>query len=122
MGRASYEENGEGFGLTGALMKWFWDHYADPVDRRHPKASPLRGDLSNLPPALIITAEFDPLRDEGVAYAEALIAAGVATRHVSALGHVHSSATMVDMVLSGGDVRAQLAEALRSYFSAPVGA
>jgi cation diffusion facilitator CzcD-associated flavoprotein CzcO/acetyl esterase/lipase len=120
MGRASYEENGESFGLTGALMKWFWDHYADPADRQHPKASPLRGDLSNLPPALIVTAEFDPLRDEGVAYAEALAAAEVQIRHLSARGHVHNSTTMVDMVLSGGDVRAQMAEALGTFFTTPV--
>jgi acetyl esterase/lipase len=44
-------ENAEGYVLTAGLMRWFWDHYADPADRSDPKASPLRGDLSNLPPA-----------------------------------------------------------------------
>jgi acetyl esterase/lipase len=101
-------------------MQWFWDHYADPVDRSDPKASPLRGDLSNLPPALIVTAEFDPLRDEGVAYAEALESAGVPVRHVRARGHIHTSVTMVDVVLSGADLRAQMADALRSFFPAHV--
>jgi cation diffusion facilitator CzcD-associated flavoprotein CzcO/acetyl esterase/lipase len=120
MGGRSYEENADGYLLTAALMKWFWDHYADPADRSDPKASPLRGELSNLPPALVVTAEFDPLRDEGVAYADALTAAGVPTRHLSARGHVHNSATMVDVVLSGADVRAQVAQALRSHFEAPV--
>ncbi|HEX9549421.1 MAG TPA: alpha/beta hydrolase fold domain-containing protein, partial [Acidimicrobiales bacterium] len=120
MGRGSYEENAEGYALTAAAMKWFWDHYADPADRGDPKASPLRGDLSNLPPALIVTAEFDPLRDEGAAYAEALAAAGVPVRHLSARGHVHTSATMVDVVLSGADMRAQMAQALRSFFRVPV--
>jgi acetyl esterase/lipase len=120
MGRCSYEENAEGYVLTGSLMKWFWDHYADPPDRNDPKASPLRGDLSNLPPGLIVTAEFDPLRDEGLAYAEALTAAGVPVRHLSARGHVHTSASMVDVVLSGADVRAQMAQTLRSFFPALV--
>ena len=100
-------------------MEWFWDHYADPADRAHPKASPLRGDLSSLPPAFIVTAEFDPLRDEGVAYAEALAAAGVPVRHLSARGHIHTSVAMVDVVLSGAEIRAQMADALRSFFPPP---
>jgi acetyl esterase/lipase len=103
--------------LTAPLVKWFWDHYADPADRDDPKASPLRGDLIGLPPALIVTAEFDTLRDEGVAYAEALGSAGVPTRHLSARGHIHTSVTMVDVVLSGAQVRAEIAGALGAFFS-----
>ena len=119
MTRPSYLENGEGYGLTSAVMQWFWDHYADPVDRSSPKASPLLGDLSNLPPALVVTADFDPLRDEGLAYAEALEAAGVPVRHLRARGHIHTSLTLVDVMLSGADVRAQIGEALRDQFQAP---
>jgi acetyl esterase/lipase len=120
MSRPSFEENADGYGLTATLMQWFWDHYADPADRSEPKASPLRGELSNLPPALIVTAEFDPLRDEGVAYAEALASAGVPVRHLLARGHIHTSLSMVDVVLSGADLRAQMGEAVQSFFPATV--
>jgi acetyl esterase len=76
---ASYEENAEGYLLTRNSMRWFWDLYApDGVDRSHPYLSPLRAEsLAELPPALVITAEFDPLRDEGEAYARRLSEAGV---------------------------------------------
>jgi cation diffusion facilitator CzcD-associated flavoprotein CzcO/acetyl esterase/lipase len=120
MSRPSYEDNADGYVMTAALMQWFWDHYADLADRSEPKASPLRGELSNLPPALIVTAEFDPLRDEGVAYAEALASAGVPVRHLLARGHIHTSLTMVDVVLSGADLRAQMGETVQSFFPATV--
>jgi cation diffusion facilitator CzcD-associated flavoprotein CzcO/acetyl esterase/lipase len=120
LGRSSYSRNGEGFVLTAALMRWFWDHYADEADRAKPKASPLWGTLTGLPPAVVVTAEFDPLCDEGAAYAEALAAAGVPVRHVRARGHVHTSLTMVDVVISGAPVRAEIAEALGSFRSATV--
>jgi cation diffusion facilitator CzcD-associated flavoprotein CzcO/acetyl esterase/lipase len=120
LGRPSFRENGEGYVLTTALMHWFWDHYADPADRAQSKASPLRGDLAGLPPALIVTAEFDPLRDEGAAYADALMAAGVPVRHLSARGHTHTTLTMVDVVLSGAELRAEMAQALQRFFTAAV--
>lgn len=80
-GTPSMAENAEGYGLTRAGMAWFWDHYlADPADAANPYASPLRApDLSGLPPALVVTAEYDPLRDEGEYYAERLRRAGVPT-------------------------------------------
>jgi cation diffusion facilitator CzcD-associated flavoprotein CzcO/acetyl esterase/lipase len=113
-GTASYVENGEGYILTAALMNWFWDHYADPEQRSDPRAAPLRAtSLAGLPPAVIITSEFDPLRDEGNAYAAALAAAAVPVRHIAARGHTHTSLTAVDMLLSGAPVRADLAAALR---------
>jgi cation diffusion facilitator CzcD-associated flavoprotein CzcO/acetyl esterase/lipase len=119
-GRPSYEEYGEGYILTAAVMRWFWDLYADPADRGDPRASPLRGQLAGLPPALVVTSEFDPLHDEGVAYAEALASAGVSVRHLFARGHIHTSLTMVDVVVSGAAVRTEMAETLRSFFPAPV--
>jgi acetyl esterase/lipase/cation diffusion facilitator CzcD-associated flavoprotein CzcO len=120
LGRASYIENGEGFILTAALMRWFWDHYADEADRAHPQVAPLRGTLNNLPAAVVVTAEFDPLRDEGDAYAEALAEAGVPVRQIRARGHTHTSLTMVDAVISGAPVRAEMAEAVSSLLLAPV--
>jgi acetyl esterase/lipase len=119
-GSSSYVENGEGFVLTAALMGWFWDHYADEADRAHPTAAPLRGTLAGLPPAVVVTAEFDPLRDEGDAYADALAAAGVPVRLIRARGHIHTSLTMVDAVISGAPVRAEMAEALRTINLAPM--
>jgi acetyl esterase len=73
----SWEENKEGYILSAEMMKWFWDNYITDASK-FDEASPLRAsDFSNLPPALIITANYDPLRDEGKAYADKLIAAGV---------------------------------------------
>ena len=120
LNRPSYTENGEGYVLTAALMQWFWDHYADEADRANPMAAPLRGTLAGLPPAVIVTAEFDPLRDEGQAYAEALAAAKVPVRQIKARGHVHTSLTMVDAVISGAPVRAEMAQALSSLQPAPI--
>jgi len=80
---ASHESCGEGFLLSRADMEWFLGLYlADPAEASDPRASPLRAaDLSGLPPALVFTAGFDPLRDEGQAYAGRLAAAGVKTVH-----------------------------------------
>jgi acetyl esterase/lipase len=121
MTRPSYVENADGYILTAALMKWFWDHYADPEQRTDPKAAPLRAaSLANLPPALVVTADFDPLRDEGIAYANALAEAGVPVRRVAARGHIHTSVTAVDVLPTGAAVRAEMADALREFFGARV--
>jgi acetyl esterase len=82
-GFASYAEFAEGFGLTREVMVWFWDLYlgaslqANEAAALSPRAAPLRaGDLGGLPPALVLTAEYDVLRDEGEAYAQRLREAG----------------------------------------------
>jgi acetyl esterase len=79
MAGQSYNDNADGYSLTREAMQWYWDSYVpNAADRENPLASPLHAaDLSNLPPAYILTAEYDPLRDEGEAYAAGMEAAGV---------------------------------------------
>lgn len=90
-GYPSYTENAEGYGLTRDAMKWFWAHYLGPDgDRRHPYAAPLRADyVANLPPAMILTAGYDPLRDEALAYAERLEDAGNIVQRKHYEGQIH---------------------------------
>lgn len=80
---ASYDELATGYSLNRDFMHWFLDHYIDArTDRDDPYLFPSRAaDLGSLPPALVLTAEFDPLRDEGAEYAEKLRSAGVAAEH-----------------------------------------
>jgi acetyl esterase len=88
---ASYTENAEGYLLTKNSMVWFWGHYLESPDHgRDPLSSPLKAeDLSGLPPALVLTAEYDPLRDEGEAYARRLQEAGVAVETKRYDGQIH---------------------------------
>jgi len=73
----SYYQNAKGYGLTKDRMKEFWGHYLQKANGKNPYVSPLQGDLTNLPSAFILTAEFDPLRDDGLAYAHQLNNYGV---------------------------------------------
>jgi acetyl esterase len=87
---ASWREHAEGFYLTAAGMRWYWDHYLGGADGAAPDASPLRAAfLGGLPPALVILAEHDVLRDEGEAYAARLRDAGVAATASRCAGVVH---------------------------------
>ena len=86
----SRSENAEGYFLTRATMEWFCSHYlADKAHGTDWRVSPLRADLKGLAPAVVTTAWFDPLRDEGKAYADALKAAGVPTTYHDGLGLIH---------------------------------
>jgi acetyl esterase len=87
----SYRDNAEGYLLTRDSMEWFYGHYVNtPRDGEDPRCSPLRcADLSGLPPALVITAEYDPLRDEGEAYAKRLKEAGVQVTLKRYDGQIH---------------------------------
>ncbi|GCD90688.1 alpha/beta hydrolase [Nocardioides sp. LS1] len=94
---SSRVENAEGYFLEAATMEWFFGHYAGTAevaadDVRH---SPLLGDLSGVAPAVVVTAEFDPLRDEGEAYADALSESGVRVSRTRYDGMIHG---FVDMV------------------------
>jgi acetyl esterase len=87
---ASREENKSGYFLDEPTMAWFMVNYADAgTDYADPKISPLLGTLEGQPPAVVVTAELDPLRDEGMAYAEALEAAGVPVQHKTFPGVIH---------------------------------
>jgi acetyl esterase len=87
---ASRSENATGYFLDEPTMTWFMTQYlADDTDLLDPRLSPLRGDLAGQPPAVVVTAEFDPLRDEGVAYADALAAAGVPVQQHTYAGLIH---------------------------------
>ncbi|WP_136601519.1 alpha/beta hydrolase [Salinigranum halophilum] len=93
----SYEENAEGYLLTKGAMEWFWDHYLETgIDGKNPYASPmLARDLSDLPPATVITCGFDPLRDEGAAYASRLEEANVPVSHRNYDDAIHGIAQML---------------------------
>jgi acetyl esterase len=97
---SSYEENAEGYLLTRDTMLFFWDHYlSDAQDAINPYAAPLRAEnLSGLPPALVITAEYDPLRDEGEAYARRLQEAGVEVNAIRYDGYIHGFFWMPDIL------------------------
>ncbi len=88
----SIQANGQGYFLTAETMAWFQGHYLGPDgDRRHPDASPLFiEDLAGLAPAFIVTAEYDPLRDEGEAYGRRLEEAGVPTKVRRYDGMIHA--------------------------------
>ncbi len=115
----SYTAYAEGFFLTRAEMAWYWDHYVDnKADRRHPHASPSRAaDLRSLPPALVITAEFDVLRDEGEAYARQLEAAGVAVKLRRYDGMIHGFIRRYPFFDQGKAAIAEIGREVRIAFS-----
>ena len=86
----SYQEFAEGYGLSRADMEWYGRHYVQTeADAADPRASVVRADLHDLPPAFVITAECDPLRDDGEAYAEKLRKLGIAARYKRYPGMFH---------------------------------
>jgi acetyl esterase len=117
--RPSYAANAEGYMLTRDAMRWFWNLYVnDPQEMAHPHASPLRAtDLHGLAPALVITAEFDPLRDEGEAYAERLKEAGVPVRVARYDGMIHGFFGMFPVIDKGKQAVRESADALMAAFA-----
>jgi acetyl esterase len=119
--RRSRELFGDGFLLTSPEMDWFEDNYLGP-ERAHaqdPRASPLLAeDLSNLAPALVVTAAFDPLRDEGEEYAEALRAAGTPVTLRRFPGFIHAFIAGAGVSRSARDALVEIAGATRAMFAA----
>ena len=99
----SMNDNAEGYFLTRDTMRWFYSHYLDdPSHGAHPRVSPIRADdLSGLPPAFVITAEYDPLRDQGVAYAAAMEAAGTPCDCRTYDGLFHGFLSMIEWIDAG---------------------
>ena len=117
----SYEENGEGLFLTRDGMAWFVGHYVEAGQETDPRVSPLHADpavLAAAPPAHVITAEYDPLRDEGEAYAESLRAAGVPVTATRYDGMIHGFFSMTTMLPAGAAAVAEAAALLRQAFGA----
>ena len=114
---ASYLNNGEGYMLTRDLMKWFWNLYlADEKVADQPYVSPLRAsDLSGLPETLILTAEFDPLCDEGEAYAQRLQEAGVRVKLTRYNGMIHGFMRMTSRLNKARLALYEVAETLKTF-------
>jgi len=119
-GSESYETNADGYFLTKPAMQWFLDHYLNGVeDAANPHASPLRaGDLRGLPPAFVITAEYDPLRDEGDRYAMRLREAGVDTVHRPSSGMIHNFYVQFGVVDAARDLVAESSDWLKKVLEA----
>lgn len=115
MDTASYTENSDGYMLTRQSMTWFWESYCSDAARRlEPDASPMRAaDLAGLPAAHVMTAEFDPLRDEGEAYARRLQEAGVAVTCERYDGLIHGFFSQARMVPAAQPALDAAAKALR---------
>ncbi len=117
-GTPSYEENAEGYYLTKKDMIWFWNNYISEASHAtSPYAAPLRApDLSGLPPALIITVEYDPLRDEGEAYAKRLQEAGVSVKLSCYNGTVHNFFRLGGVIEQGNQAMNEAGAALKAAF------
>ncbi|MFI1304713.1 alpha/beta hydrolase fold domain-containing protein [Streptomyces sioyaensis] len=113
----SYEENGEGLLLTKDALAWFQGHYlGEDADPRDPRVSPLYADAATLaaaPPALVITAGYDPLRDEGEAYAQRLREAGVTVEQVRYEGQIHGFFSMPAAIPTAREAIERVTSALR---------
>jgi acetyl esterase len=119
----SHREIGPGCYLTSDEVRYYWLEYlADEADGASPYASPLRAErLSGLPPALVITAEYDPLRDEGEAYARRLAAEGVPTVAARYDGMFHGFVTFLTALPDARRAVTQIGDGLRRAFGLPGG-
>lgn len=111
----SYRDNAHGYFVTADHLRWYWQQYlGDAADDPHPYASPaMADDVSGLPPAYIVTAECDPLRDEGEAYGRRLRAAGVPAAVRRYDGMFHGFVSMADHLPDAAEAQAAAFSALR---------
>ena len=118
----SYDEFAEGFFRTRKQMEWYSAHYLGGADPRDPRVSPLLADdLSGLPTAYVAVAGFDPLRDEGEAYARRLDAAGVHTTLRRHDGLIHAFVNATGVGYSGREAMLEACGALRVGVGAGLG-
>ncbi len=118
MNTESYERNGEGYMLGRDTMEWFWNHYANGDTLDGALASPLNHDqFEELPPACIITAEYDPLCDEGEAYGRKLESAGVPVTIRRFDGMIHGFFAMTNVLDGSKEAMALAAAELRNAFT-----
>jgi acetyl esterase len=117
-GTPSYAENADGYGLTRTTMEWFWEHYlTNPKDAANPFASPLRAlDLGRLPAAYVMSAEYDPLRDEAERYGARLREAGVPTEITRRAGMNHGFLFWVGVVAGADAAMADACAWVRKIF------
>ncbi|RDI54325.1 alpha/beta hydrolase [Nocardia mexicana] len=113
----SYRDNAEGYFTTAAHLRWFWTQYLNG-DRDNPYLNPLRANVSGLPPAHMVTAEFDPLRDEGEAYGQLLRRAGVEADIHRYDDTFHGFMSMADHLPAARRANTTAFAALRSALSA----
>ena len=113
-GAPSHTSNGQGYVLTSDTIAYFQRHYLGPDQLTDWRASPLlHGNLAGLPPALVLTAGFDPLRDEGRQYADALSAAGSTAQYVCFERQIHGFITMGRVIAEANTAVGLCALALR---------
>lgn len=117
MGYPSIEEFAEGYFLTKADKQWFRSHFLESEERASdPLVSSLLADLSGLPPALVVTAGFDPLRDEGEAFAKRLSEQGVTVEHVCYTDMIHAFVSFAGGIPAGMTALEKIGEELQRVF------
>ncbi|MBC7366145.1 MAG: alpha/beta hydrolase [Undibacterium sp.] len=120
MTTASYVENANAKPLNKPIMAWFFENAATPADAKDPRLAPLRADLAGLPPTTVITAQIDPLRSEGEAFAKKLTAAGVKVDYRNFNGVTHEFFGMGAVVPEAKEALDLAASDLKTAFATKV--